>query len=450
MSLEASALNLNFLRDVEKSQTLLLNEQSRLMETKGREVFKFGFGQSPFPPVSSAIEALKNAASRKEYMPVQGLPELRAKIAAFHRDAENLDVSEEQILIAPGSKALLFTAMAAFERANTLIPAPAWVSYAPQANMLGHGVVRVATTYEGRWRITPQALEQAFQSRPDRAAPALLILNYPGNPEGLTYSFEELEALTYVMRKYGILVVSDEIYGLLHHRGTHVPLATLYPEGTITTGGLSKWCGAGGWRLGMAILPKNLTGHFRDVMLGIASETYSCASAPVQIAACAAYTWNDEVKTYLRHQRQLLSALGQWCARHLQNAGLRVHAPEGGFYLFVDGVAIAQGLAQKGINTSQELCTQLMADTGVALLPGEAFGMEPSQLCARLAYVEFDGTAALAIMARLESEHGSEFILDEALLSQIFPKTLRGIQTLGAWAHSFSNRSISTPLDNAA
>src|SRR5207237_4150450 len=96
-----------WLKAVDKSQTLLLNEQSRQLETAGREVFKFGFGQSPFPPLPAAVEALRAHAAAKDYTPVQGLPELRERVAQFHRAVDGLDWRADQVLVAPGSKLLL-------------------------------------------------------------------------------------------------------------------------------------------------------------------------------------------------------------------------------------------------------------------------------------------------------------------------------------------------------
>ena len=423
-----------YLRSVEKSQTLLLNEQSRNLENSGQEVFKFGFGQSPFPPLDAAIEALRVHAGAKDYTSVQGLPELRECVAAFHRDVDRIDVGADQVLIAPGSKILIYAVMAAFSRADVLMPAPAWVSYEPQARLLGHTPIRVQTGFDQRWRLTPEALEAAVRSKADPKVPSLLILNYPGNPDGLSYSEAELQALAQSFRKHGILVVSDEIYGLLQHDGQHVSLARHYPEGSIVTGGLSKWCGAGGWRLGVALLPKALSGDFKDTLLGIASETYSCASLPVQRAACQAYQWNEQTQSYLAHQRRLLAGIGGWMARQLTQAGLRVHAPTGGFYLFPDFSDLSARLHRDGIETSNQLCERLLADTGVALLPGDAFGMAPGQLCARLAYVEFDGREAL----KASREIGLGQPLDESAMKAIFAKTIRGTDKLTQWARSFA------------
>lgn len=417
------------LRSVEKSQTLLLNEQSRQLENTGQEVFKFGFGQSPFPPLENAIAALRAHAGAKDYTPVQGLPELRKCVAEFHRATDGLDVSADDVLIAPGSKILIYAAMAAFRKADVLIAAPAWVSYAPQAQLLGHTPIALRTCYERRWRVLPETIAEAVKLKADPRVPTLMILNYPGNPDGLSYTSEELQALAEVCRRHQVLVVSDEIYGLLHHSGEHVSLARHYPEGSIVTSGLSKWCGAGGWRLGTALLPQALRGAYKETLLGIASETYSCAAIPVQKAACEAYQWNASTQDYLAHQRRLLARIGTWLAEELIAANVRVHRPTGGFYLFPDFSNQAEDLKRAGIQTSQQLCARLLADTGVALLPGEAFGMAPERLSARLAYVEFDGREAL----KASREIGLERPIDTAALQALFDKTIRGARKLTQW-----------------
>jgi len=270
------------------------------------------------------------------------------------------------------------------------------------------------------------------KAKPDSRVPTLLILNHPGNPDGLSYSSDELIALTQEFRKHNIQVISDEIYGLLNHRGDHVSLAKHYPEGTIVTSGLSKWCGAGGWRLGVAMLPTDLPRAFKDTLLGIASETYSCAPLPVQRAACEAYLWTDATRDYLAHQRRLLSHLGQTVADQLNRAGVRLHQPTGGFYLFPDFTLHTERLHRSGVGNSASFCARLLADTGVALLPGDAFGLPPEQLCARLAYVEFDGREAL----HASREIGLKTPLNEGASQAIFAKTLRGTHKVTQWLES--------------
>lgn len=419
----------NALITIEKSQTLLLNEQSRLLESQGKTVYKFGFGQSPFSPPPAVVEALKTHAHEHYYSSVQGIPALREAVAAFHSAAHDLPITADKVFIGPGSKTLIYSIMACYRELEVLIPAPAWVSYAPQAHMLGHATTRVFCDYTGRWRVTPDALEQAVAERKSPDSPLLLILNYPGNPDGLCYTDAELQALAFTARKHGIIVISDEIYGMLHHDGAHVSLRRHYPEGTIITTGLSKWCGAGGWRLGVAILPEGISGQFVDTLLGVASEVYSCAPTPVQLAAIAAYAGGQDTLDYIRHQRRILKQLGLQAHAALEQAGIRVCAPEGGFYMFVDFMGKQTELAQRGLHSSEALCEQLVKDCGVVLLPSTAFGVPSEYMSARLAYVDFDGNAAIAASQAI----GLDAPLPENFAATHCARTLEGIAALAQW-----------------
>ena len=406
---------------VAKSGTLSLHERSRALAAAGRVVYKFGFGESPFLPPRPVQDALRDAAQRKDYTDVAGMPQLREKVAAFHQEADGYPITSDQVLIAPGSKPLLHNIMRAFQRAEVYLPRPSWVSYAPQARLAGHDVIGIPTSFEGRWRVSPDALERALLcGEPDRQK--LMVLNYPGNPDGLTYSYAELAALTAVLRKYGVWVISDEIYALLHHSGRHVSLAQLYPERTLVTTGLSKWCGAGGWRLGALILPPNPPKALYDALVGLGSETYSCAPAPIQVAALAAYALDAQAHAFLAAQRRILRAIGSLVQRALVEAGLRAHAPEGGFYLLLDFSPFTKSLVERGIESGDQLCERLLAETGVALLPGGAFGLPTSSFTARLAYVDFDGEAALRDADRIEST-----------ASIHAAKMLQGISALSEW-----------------
>lgn len=421
----------SYLRQAEHSETLFINELSCKKEEEGHVIFKFGFGQSPFLPPAHVIQSLKDHAHHKEYINVQGLPKLRSAIAAFHSEVDGLSLTPEQILVAPGSKILIFAVMAAFTQADVFLITPSWVSYEPQARFLGHDITRIHTTYDSRWRVTPEQIQAACDARKDKNRPIIMILNYPGNPDGLTYSETELQHIATVSRKNNILVVSDEIYGLLNHKGNHVSLARFYPEGTIVTTGLSKWCGAGGWRLGVAIVPKELLGSFMDCVIGIASETYSSAPAPVQYAAIDAYNYDDRIKEFVERQRQLLSFIGTYAAQRLTKAGIQVHEPEGAFYLTPDFSPIKKALLSKGIKTNAELCETIMTECCVAILPGHAFGYDEDHMVARLSYVDFNGTAALEALKNGEK-------LDASFLTTYCPKVEKGIEALAQWIEALA------------
>jgi len=424
--------------NVSPSATLVINEQSALLKRTGKHVFKFGFGQSPFYPPERIQDALKNNAKSKEYTPVQGLSELREAVAKFHTSLlTNTQVSytTEQVMIAPGSKAVIYSVMMAFKEADVYVITPSWVSYAPQALMVGHDVVRIQTSHEDSWRLTPSLLNETIEKRLEdplnykKNCTKLLIINYPGNPDGLSYTDEELMALASVARKHNLIVISDEIYGLLNFQGKYSSLANFYPEGTLVSTGLSKWCGAGGWRLGALLIPSNFVTALMPVLCGIASETYSCAPSPIQWAAITAYESVESNEEYLNNERKVLSRIGNFVANTLQSAGIHCLNPVGGFYVMPNFDPIREKIATKGIHTSQQLCSQILVDTGVAILPGNAFGFGDHYLTARLAFVDFSGEDIL----RAIEQKGLQIVEEEDFIQTHAPNIYEGIMRLSQW-----------------
>lgn len=300
------------------------------------------------------------------------------------------------------------------------------MSYAPQAQIVGRPIRWVPTTAEDGWPITPAELDAVCRGEPEK--PRLVVLNYPSNPTGQTYDRSRLEELVAVARRYRALLLSDEIYGELHHEGAHESVAQLYPEGTIISSGLSKWCGAGGWRLGTFAFPASLA-WLREAMAAVASETFTSTCAPVQHAAVTAFEVGPEIVTYLHGARRVLRALGAHVYRELRAAGAAIAEPRGGFYLFPDFGPMRERLRVRGICSSAELCERLLADTGVAILPGRAFGRPPDELTARLSYVDFDGARALEA-ALCEGAAGA---LDEPFVQKHAPRVVEGLSRLAEW-----------------
>ncbi len=422
-------LKKEYIKQSQESETLLIHELSRLKSNQGEDIIRFGFGQSPFLPIQRAINSLKDRVEHKEYVSVQGIEELRDAVAAFHNHYDQINISADNVLIAPGSKILIYSIIASFDDADVFLVTPSWVSYEPQANLAKLPVTRLQTNFENRWRLLPSELERACEQRENKDRPIVMVFNYPGNPDGLTYTSEELAALTAVFRKYNILVISDEIYGFLNHKGEHVSLARYYPEGTIVTSGLSKWCGAGGWRLGVALLPTSIEEKLKKTMIGIASETYSCASTPVQYAAIEAYQIGDDVELYLAHQRRILSLAGNYVWKTLSQAGINVHKPEGGFYLTLDFEPFRHVLNNKGIKTSKDICEALLSEKGVAMLPGSVFGYDQDILTTRLCYVDFNGVAAM----KASEDLGQERELPENFLQTYCPNVIEGSKRIASW-----------------
>ena len=387
------------LNQLERSATLAINERSAEMAADGQTIYRFGFGQSPFPVPDSIVSALQENAYRKNYLPVEGLFELREAVAAYHNDVDQIHIEPEGVLVSPGSKELIFTLQMAI-KGSTLIPAPCWVSYVPQANLVQRDNQYIQTRFEDNWRLLPDQLDFAVKQT---SGPHLLILNYPGNPDGGTYSAEELKALANVARKNNVLILSDEIYGRLYHKGEHASIARFYPEGTIVSSSLSKWCAAGGWRLGHFAFPKELF-WLKEALASITSDTYSCVAAPIQYAGLQAYNDKDTVGEYLFHCRRILSTIGNFCASTLLEAGVNIQSPSGAFYLFPDFESFRISLSEKGIHDSAAMCEQLLQDTRVVLLPGTAFGRPAEELNARIAYVNFDGGKTLQTSREISME----------------------------------------------
>ncbi len=417
-------LNLN-VRGLAPSATLEINERSNRLIQEGKHVYKFGLGQSPFPVPEPVVEALKENAFQKNYLAVKGLAELRQAVADYHCRLENICYQAEDVLIGPGSKELMFILQLVYY-GDLVIPTPSWVSYAPQAHIIGRKIQWIPTHPENGWRLLPEEIEKLCSGDPKR--PRLLILNYPNNPSGVTYQKEELRLLAKTARKYKLVLLSDEIYGQLHHRGQHVSIARYYPEGTIISSGLSKWCGAGGWRLGTFVFPSSLR-WLLDAMAAVASETFTATSAPIQYAAVRAFQGGPEIERYLKNSRKILGGLGRALAKKLQSAGAGVPEPQGGFYLFPEFSRYKEKFAAQGIHTGQDFCKKLLDDTGVAILPGSAFGRPAAELSARLAYVNFDGRKALQAAAAIPSDAS----LPESFLRKYCGEAMTGIELMCEW-----------------
>ena len=373
------------------SATLLINERSQALETAGKTVYRLGFGQSPFPIPDKVVEALQKNAFQKDYLPVKGLPALREAVANYNRSVLNINCTFENVMIGPGSKELMYSLQMVSD-AHLILPCPSWVSYGPQASIVQNRVVWVQTAYKNKWQLAPGELEKAIISHQDK--PLILLLNYPSNPVGATYSKDDLQELAAVARKYDIAIISDEIYGELTFNRQHASMAEFYPEGTIVSSGLSKWCGAGGWRLGTFTFPDKYL-YLLEALAVVASESFSSVSAPIQHAAVVAYQFDEDIKDYIRRCNMILKSVATYVYDKLQLAGVKVVPPEGGFYLFPDFSNYKDRLISREITTSVEFCEVLLAETGIALLPGEAFGRPSIEFTARLSYVDFDGQTAL-------------------------------------------------------
>jgi len=429
------SLSLN-VRGLDISPTLAINERSRELSQKGHKVFRLGLGQSPFPIPAPVVDALRFHADKKDYLAVRGLAELRDAVASFHQREDLVESSADDVIIGPGSKELMFLLQVVFY-GEIIVPTPCWVSYIPQARIAGREVKLIPTCFEDRWKIRHDTLAKFLKEENDRYRPRILVLNYPANPDGQSFSKDELIGIAEIVREYEIIVLSDEIYGQIHHKGEHISIARFYPEGTIISSGISKWCGAGGWRLGTFTFPPAL--HWLlDAMAAVASETYTTVSAPIQYAAVTAFNSNIRIKRYLWHVRRILSALGTACASMLRELGVMVQDPVGAFYLFPDFSPLSDTFSRRGIHTSRQLCERLLDEAGVAILPGEVFGRDPAELTARIAYVNFDGAKALAASENIPLDE----TLPHRFIENYCHATMAAMEKLSSWVRSIIEKPV--------
>ena len=413
------------MRFIEPSATLVINELSSKLVTEGKEIYRLGFGQSPFPVPNALVKALKKYAHKKEYLPVKGLMTLRQAVADFFRRKYHLSTKIDDIIVGPGSKELIFDLQMVVKIDELLLPSPSWVSYEPQAKLTDHKVCWISTSEKANWKISPKDIVKHCDKEPK--IKRTIILNYPSNPLGVTYSDKELKELAMVFKKYEILVIADEIYGEIHHNGKHQTIAKYYPEGTIISTGLSKWAGAGGWRLGVFIFPQNLR-NILNAMAVVASETYTSTTTPIQYAAIEAYKENEVTEVYIKNCRKILKIVGLYVCNTLKEIGVTMPEPEGGFYVFPNFNKWKLALIQKGIYTSTDFCNRILNEVGVALLPGEAFGTDKENFTVRLSYVDFDGERLLNVL-----KDNPNIKMDKEFVKKYCPRIVIAIKKIEEW-----------------
>ena len=187
----------NIVKDLKPSATLRINEQSKELESKGKKIFKFGFGQSPFQIPLDIVKELKNNAHQNKYLPMQGLPELRNSIAKYITNIKKYNYKDDNVIIGPGTKELMFLLNILFD-GDILLPAPSWVSYEPQAILGRNKTHWIDTKRENNWFPTGEEIEKIILK--DRSKKYLLFLNSPNNPSGQVCN--NLKEISQIAKKY--------------------------------------------------------------------------------------------------------------------------------------------------------------------------------------------------------------------------------------------------------
>ena len=401
----------NKIKNLDLSATLKINEISKNLENDGKEVIKFGFGQSPFQVPDQVVEELKKNAHQKSYLPTQGLHELREVIAKYESKKKNNNFTPNQIIVGPGSKELMFLLHISFD-GEIILPTPSWVSYQPQSIIADNKFHWIKTTSENNWYPTAENIENLILK--DKEKNYLLFLNSPNNPSGQVC--KNLREISEIVKKYNIIVLSDEIYSELTFDENYDSISNYCSDKVIVSSGLSKWCGAGGWRLGYFVIPNKLN-QLKNSIKVLASETFSAVSAPIQYAAISAF--NIDHSDYIRKSKVILKGIGEYVYRNLKSNNVVMNKPMGGFYLMPE-------FLNKNFKTSADMCTDLLNKKSVAILPGFDFGFPKDKMITRLSYTDFDGKNFM-------SKISSDTSIDEELINKFAPKITEGIKRIKDW-----------------
>lgn len=358
------------------SATIAVSTLAKELRAQGRDVIDLSAGEPDFPTPSwisdAAVAGIREG--RTGYTPAPGLPELRTAVAEelAGRSGGGWTVSPDQVVVTCGAKQALFNACFALfgPGDEVMIATPYWTSYPQIVGLARAEPVFVSGAEERGFRLTPKDLEAA-------ATPATrgLILCSPSNPTGTVYSRDELEAVAKWARDRGVWLLSDEIYRWIVFSGdgqeSAPGLMDLGPESVgphVIIDGVSKSYAMTGWRIGYSVTNPELAGK----LSALQSHTTSNAATPSQLAALEALTRTDraraavaEMVTAFRRRRDLVVRLVRERLPHLSFV-----EPQGAFYLFLR----VDGEFGSGLEDSQAWCSHALEATGVAMVPGAAFG----------------------------------------------------------------------------
>ncbi|WP_314482412.1 pyridoxal phosphate-dependent aminotransferase [Streptococcus cristatus] len=355
-------LTKKFNKNLDKIEVSLIRQFDQSISTIPG-VLRLTLGEPDFPTPDHIKEAAKAAidANQSHYTGMSGLLELRQAAADFVKEKYHLNYRpEDEVLVTIGATEALSATLTAIleEDDKVLLPAPAYPGYEPIVNLVGAEIVEIDTT-ENDFVLTPEMLEQAILAQGDKLK--AVILNYPANPTGVTYSRAQMEALAAVLSKYEVFVVCDEVYSeLTYTEQGHVSLAEYLPEQTIVINGLSKSHAMTGWRLGFIFAPVAFTAQL------IKSHQYlvTAANTMAQYAAIEALTaGKDDAQPMKAEYVQRRD----YIIEQMTELGYQIIRPDGAFYIFAK---IPAGYNQDSFTFLQDFAEK----KAVAFIPGAAFG----------------------------------------------------------------------------
>lgn len=360
-----------------ESATLALNARAKQLASEGKPIYNLTAGELAANTPEYIQEAVAKTLDQNKYTPVAGLPELRKQIAADARLFYGLDwIEEGNVVVTAGAKPALYATFLSLINPGdeVILPTPAWVSYSQLIEMVGGKVVKVPLTEEFDLDV------ESIIAKITPKTKAILI-NSPSNPTGGIYSKESLTKLSKDLAQSNITVISDDIYAKLIYDDSFTLVPTVGFKNLVIINGFSKSQALTGWRIGYLIASDHKVAHAATSLL---SHMTGNAALPSQHAALAALALGDRppqttLDTLNKQRQMVIESLG--------NSGkINFRAPGGAFYFFID--------LRKITNNSARWCEQLLIETGVALVPGEAF-FAPG--FARLSFVTDEATLSKAL-----------------------------------------------------
>ncbi|MGH8959032.1 MAG: pyridoxal phosphate-dependent aminotransferase [Acidimicrobiia bacterium] len=375
---------------------MAITERARQLRVAGEPVISLGAGEPDFPTPAHIVEAAQRAAAdpaNHHYTPNSGLPALREAVAEYTAEFSGPRVSPQQTLITNGAKQAVYLALAALldPGDQVLIPAPYWVTYPEAAKLAGGVPVAVVTDDATGFKVSVDQLERAVTARTK-----LLIFVSPSNPTGAVYTREEVAAIGRWAGERGIWVLTDEIYQRLVYTGetsaASIITAPELEERWLAVNGVAKTFAMTGWRVGWLIGPE-------DVVKAAASHQSHLTSNVNNIAQQAALAGLTGPREKIDEMRQAFDRRRLTMLRWLTKMnGVSCIEPEGAFYAFP---SLRPHVERLG--SSMAVATFLLDEAKVAVVPGEAFGLDGY---ARMSYALADQDLETA-MERIEAAFAS-------------------------------------------
>lgn len=358
-----STLSQRFNPELEKITVSLIRQFDERV-SKIPNMLKLTLGEPDFDTPEhvkqAGIQAIEDNFSH--YSGMAGLNDIRQAASAFFKEKYqvNYDWQTEVMVTVGATEAISATLLSMLVPGDEVIlPAPIYPGYEPIIHLAGATPVYIDTTSNG-FILSPEALEKELMARGDKVK--AVILNFPSNPTGVTYTASELQALADVLKKYEVFVISDEIYSELSYDTPHQSIAEFLYDQTIVINGLSKSHAMTGWRIGFIFAPQILA----QQIIKVHQYLVTAASTISQKAAVRALVEgiNDAqvMKEEYRKRRNMVYDA-------MRDMGFEIAKPSGAFYIFAK---IPEGYLQD----SMAFCVDLAEKNQLAIIPGIAFGPE--------------------------------------------------------------------------